>query len=338
MNSTLIIFVFGALFGGILQYAHLNRFNVISGQAFLSDNTVAKTILVALGLGAIILNIEIGAGLAVYHVKPFILGGIILGGLIFGAGMAILGYCPGTLVVSLGEGSLDALVGIIGGLLGGLAFTLLLPSIHTILGPDLGKISLFSLTGSQPILFYVLLFIIGAIFIYLAFFINKLEKGKNMKWLYAGIAFAILDGIVFLTATTNRPIGASTCFPYLGDLLTGTTENKYYDKIQTSGNWEFIFLFGAFTMALVTSLIKKEFRFTLIYSNWKEQKGDSNINRIVWAFIGGFVLIFGARMAGGCTSGHIISGGMQLAVSSLVFAAFVFIGLLITGKLFYNNK
>jgi uncharacterized membrane protein YedE/YeeE len=241
-------------------------------------------------------------------------------------------------VVSLGEGSLDALVGIIGGLLGGLVFTLLLPSIHTILGPDLGKISLHSLTGELPILFYILLFVIGILFIYFAFFINKIEKGKNMKWLYAGIAFAILDGIVFLTATTNRPIGASTCFPYLGDLLSGTTDNKYYDKIQTSGNWEFIFLSGSFTMALVTSLIKKEFKFKLIYSNWKERKGDSNIKRIIWAFVGGFILIFGARMAGGCTSGHIISGGMQLAVSSLVFGAFVFIGLLITGKLFYNNK
>ena len=338
MNSSIVIFVFGALFGGILQYANLNRFNVISGQAFLSNNTVAKTILVALGLGAILLNIEIGAGLAVYHVKPFLLGGIVLGGLIFGAGMAILGYCPGTLVVSLGEGSLDALVGIVGGLFGGLVFTLLLPSIHAILGPDLGNISLHSLTGEIPILFYVLLFIIGILFIYFAFFINKLEKGKNMKWLYAGIAFAVLNGIVFLSSTTNRPIGASTCFPYLGDLLTGATENKYYDKIQTPGNWEFIFLSGAFVVALITSLIKKEFKFTLIYSNWKERKGGSNMKRIVWAFIGGFVLIFGARMAGGCTSGHIISGGMQLAISSLVFGAFVFIGLLITGKLFYNNK
>lgn len=43
-------------------------------------------------------------------------------------------------------------------------------------------------------------------------------------------------------------------------------------------------------------------------------------------------------MAGGCTSGHILSGGMQLAFSSLTFAVFVFIGLLLTGKLFYRAK
>jgi hypothetical protein len=43
-------------------------------------------------------------------------------------------------------------------------------------------------------------------------------------------------------------------------------------------------------------------------------------------------------MAGGCTSGHILSGGMQLSVSSLVFAVFVFAGLLLTGKYFYRLK
>jgi uncharacterized membrane protein YedE/YeeE len=76
----------------------------------------------------------------------------------------------------------------------------------------------------------------------------------------------------------------------------------------------------------------------LIYSNWEKYRGTSKINRSIWAFIGGFILIFGARMAGGCTSGHIISGGMQLAVSSLVFAVFVFISLLITGRVFYRKK
>jgi uncharacterized membrane protein YedE/YeeE len=43
-------------------------------------------------------------------------------------------------------------------------------------------------------------------------------------------------------------------------------------------------------------------------------------------------------MAGGCTCGHIISGGMQLAASCLTFAIFVFAGLLITGKLFYQSS
>ena len=112
------------LFGATLQSAKLNKYNTISGMARLEDYTVAKAILVAIGIGAILLNIEIGWDLLSYHVKPLILVGISLGGLIFGAGMAILGYCPGTMAVSLGEGSMDALVGIVGAILGGIVYTL----------------------------------------------------------------------------------------------------------------------------------------------------------------------------------------------------------------------
>lgn len=93
------IFIAGFLFGTILQYTNLNRYNVISGMATLENLTVAKAIAVAIGTGAIILALETGLGFAVYHVKPFLLGGIALGGFIFGVGMAILGYRPGTLPI-----------------------------------------------------------------------------------------------------------------------------------------------------------------------------------------------------------------------------------------------
>ncbi len=331
------ILIFGFLFGALLNYARLNRYNVISGMATLENLTVAKAIAVAIGVGAIILNLEISMGLASFHVKPFILGGIVIGGLIFGAGMAILGYCPGTLAVSLGEGSLDALIGIAGGLLGGLVYTVSLPAIQGILGPDLGKISLASITGDYNFVFYFLMFLSGGLFIGIAFLIHKKDSDKDNKWLYAGIGLAVLNAIVFLTATTNRPIGASTTYPYLGDLLSGTTQNEYFKKITTPGSWELIFLSGSFLAGLIFSLIRKDFKLTLIHSNWEKYKGSETVKRVFWSFFGGFILIFGARMAGGCTSGHIISGGMQLAVSSLVFAVFVFAGLLITGRLFYKK-
>ena len=333
---TIAILILGALFGAILQYADLNKYNVISGLARRENFAVAKAIFLSIGVGAILITSEIALGMATYHVKPFILGGIIIGGLIFGSGMAILGYCPGTLAISLGEGSLDALVGIIGGLFGGFIYTALLPSISGILGPNLGKISLNSVIGTNAI-FFILVVIIAAAFVYIAFLLNKKEKTKDNKWLYSGIALAVLNAIVFSGVATNRPIGASTSFPYMADALTGFTDNDYFSKIQTPGNWEMIFLTGAFIAALIISLIKKDFKITLIHSSWKEYKGISNANRIMWAFVGGLILVFGARMAGGCTSGHILSGGMQIALSSLIFAVFVFIGLLITGRLFYKK-
>lgn len=331
------ILIYGFLFGLALQSAGLNRYNTISGMATLDNYKVAKAIALAIGAGIILLNIEIGMGFASYHTKPFIAGGVIIGGLIFGTGMAVLGYCPGTMLVSAGQGSLDAVVGLIGALAGGLVYTIVLPFITGLLGPDLGNISLNSLLGATPFLFYIVAILIGVSFIAIAFWVHKIEKVNDRTWIIAGLAIALLTCIVFLKAGMDRVIGASTAYPYLADSIFGFTDNEYFTKMEKSGRWEVLFLGGTFFSGLILSLIKRDFKIQLIHDNWKKYRGINPGNRIFWAFIGGFILIFGARMAGGCTSGHVISGGMQLAISSLVFALFVFAGLLITGKLFYTK-
>ncbi len=160
---------------------------------------------------------------------------------------------------------------------------------------------------------------------------------NRLNWFWAGTLLAVLNGIVFLVHVANRPIGASTTYPYLADILAGLKNNAYFLKIQTPGHWEFIFLIGAFLAGLVASLIFGDFKLASVHERWEKYKGSSSLKRLVWAFVGGFVLIFGARMAGGCTSGHILSGGMQMAVSSLVFGLFVVVGLLVTGKIFYRK-
>jgi uncharacterized membrane protein YedE/YeeE len=333
---TLKIILLGIIFGSILQYAKLNKYNIISGLAILENLTVAKALAIAVGAGAILVSIETGLGFATYHIKPFLFVGIVTGGFIFGAGMAILGYCPGTMAVSLGEGSLDALAGIAGALSGGLIYTLVHPAVSNILGPDLGTLSLMSFTG-RNVLFYIMSVVLGGFFIWLAFLLHRKEKAKDYKWLYAGLALALLNVIIMLTPLENRPIGASTSYPYLADLLTGTTAGEYFETISKPGHWELLFLIGALIAGLLNSINRKEFKLTLIHSNWERFKGNSPVKRIFWAFAGGLILIIGARMAGGCTSGHVLSGGMQLAVSSLVFSLFVFAGLLVTGKLFYKK-
>lgn len=334
---TFLILAFGFLFGTILQIARLNKYNTISGMARLEDFTVAKAIAVAVGVGAILLSVEIGLGFASFHVKPILLAGIGIGGLIFGAGMAILGYCPGTLPISLGEGSTDALVGIIGAVCAGIAYTYVQPFIQGFLGPDLGKLSLYTAYGNTS-LYYILVCAIGLFLIGIAFLLNKIERKNNYNWFYAGVGLAVLNCGVFLTLIFDRPIGASSTYPYVGDLMAGLTINNYFTSIEKPGNWELIFLAGAVLSGFIVSLIRKDFRIRLIHSGWSKTQGTSRTKRIFWAFTGGFIMLFGARMAGGCTSGHVISGGMQLAASSLLFGAFVFTSLLITGKYFYRKN
>jgi uncharacterized protein len=84
-----LILILGFLFGATLQYAKLNRYNVISGMATLENYAVAKAIATAIGVGAVLIAIEIGLGVATYHIKPFLLGGIAIGGIIFGPGWPV---------------------------------------------------------------------------------------------------------------------------------------------------------------------------------------------------------------------------------------------------------
>jgi len=330
------IIVAGFVFGFFLQTAKLNKFDTISGMATLEDYTVAKAILFTIGLSAIIFAILFQLGLVDFHVKPLLLTGIILGGVLFGAGMAVLGYCPGTMAVSAGEGAIDAIIGIVGGLLGGFLFTVLDPALVPFLGANEGKQSVFSALGN-PVYYLIFAAIAGAIFMYLAFYLDK-KYPKNKKWLIAGTGLALMNTFFMLKFIFNRPIGASTAYPYLSDAVTHYTSNAYFEKIQTPGSWELYFLIGAVLAGLVFSLINKSFNIKLIFSRWATYKGVKASKRITWAFVGGFFLIFGARMAGGCTSGHIISGGMQLAFSSLLFGLVVFATLLLVGKLFYKTN
>jgi uncharacterized membrane protein YedE/YeeE len=71
---------------------------------------------------------------------------------------------------------------------------------------------------------------------------------------------------------------------------------------------------------------------------WQERVGDNRLRRYLWSFAGGAILLFGARLAGGCTSGHGISGGLQLSVSSWLFLAAMFLSGAGTAFCFYRKK
>jgi uncharacterized membrane protein YedE/YeeE len=333
---TLLIITLGILFGLSLQISKVNTFNTISGMAILKDFTVAKTIATAIGVGAILLSIEVYFGFADFHIKPFIVGNIVIGGFVFGIGMATLGYCPGTMPISMGQGSLDALVGMIGGLLASVVYTLLAPFLQGAMGPNLGMLALSSFISTGSAYFYITTILNGSLLLVISFWLNRIEKKQDIRWLFSGTGVAVVACIIFYAS--DRVLGASSFYPFAADNILGVTNNKYYaEQVHMQGFYEMKFLFGAFLSGLLYSLYRKEFRFRLIHENWSALKGNSRSKRIFWSLAGGFLLLFGARLANGCTSGHVISGGMQLAISSWTFAVFVFAGFLLTGALFYRK-
>ena len=124
-------FLLGIVFGFLLQKGGVTKYDVIIGQLLLTDFTVLKVMLSAVVAGKIGVHLLRSAGMAELHPKPGSVGSSLVGGLIFGVGFGILGYCPGTMVGAVGQGSLDALLGgIVGMLIGTGLFAELYPTLE----------------------------------------------------------------------------------------------------------------------------------------------------------------------------------------------------------------
>ena len=151
------------------------------------------------------------------------------------------------------------------------------------------------------------------------------------RWALMGVCFGLLGALsIWLWA----PIGVSTTYPRLiGACLRTVTPawagtHPMLIQIGSFMTPETFLVLGLFVGGLLASRLGRSASTGPVHASEK-----TPTSRVTHAFLGGFLIIFGARMAGGCTSGHIISGIMQLAVSGLVFAAAVFATGILTAKL-----
>ncbi|HNQ28647.1 MAG: putative inner membrane protein [Methanoregulaceae archaeon PtaB.Bin009] len=123
----------GIAFGFLLQKGGVTEYAVIIGQLLLTDFTVVKVMLAAILVGMIGIYAMKAAGLVRLHSKGGSVGATVIGGLIFGAGFAVLGYCPGTAAGAIGSGALDAVVGVLGIVIGAGIFARLFPYLDRVI-------------------------------------------------------------------------------------------------------------------------------------------------------------------------------------------------------------
>ncbi|MBI5345749.1 MAG: YeeE/YedE family protein [Chlamydiae bacterium] len=108
-------FLSGIVFGFLARKAYLTRFNVIVGQLLFKDFTVMKVIFTAIVVGSIGIYISLQIGwLEKLDVSDYSMAATALGGIIFGIGMALLGYCPTTGIAALADGARDMIFGLLG--------------------------------------------------------------------------------------------------------------------------------------------------------------------------------------------------------------------------------
>ncbi|NGX32040.1 MAG: hypothetical protein K1060chlam4_00078 [Candidatus Anoxychlamydiales bacterium] len=169
---------------------------------------------------------------------------------------------------------------------------------------------------------------------------------KQSRWspYIVGTLIGILSWITFYFM--KEQIGTTNSIQKISGIIIGIfhketiLNSKYYMSYFEKGivTWQLAFVISIFFGSLVASKLSKEKRVEYVPEIWKKNFGDKRSKRYLGAFIGGVLLVFGARFADGCTSGHAISGGLQLAVSSWLFVVFLFASAITTSLIIYKKS
>ncbi|WP_421903311.1 YeeE/YedE thiosulfate transporter family protein [Maridesulfovibrio sp.] len=186
---------------------------------------------------------------------------------------------------------------------------------------------------------------------------------SQWNWQTSGIAL----GIMFLLAVLFvKPIGVSTQFVILDGILWNAVSDqvvvednsaksgyaspnaylnksggKYAKSVANPINYSFIFVLAMVAGGLIARRMQseKDVEADMVAPPvWRERFGDSDIKRYVYAFVGGVLVLFGARLAGGCTSGHMMSGMMQTSLSGYLFALGTFAVAMPVAIIFYKGR
>jgi len=155
-----------------------------------------------------------------------------------------------------------------------------------------------------------------------------------------GIGIGILVWLGFLLS--DRSIGCSTAYARTGGIIERLIRGKkvenreYFRKFAPTIDWEWMLVLGLIIGSFSSAILSGNFKVEVIPAIWSNVFGGSAILRLTAALFGGTLIGFGARLAGGCTSGHGITGSSQLAVSSWLAFVLFFAGGIATALFLFN--
>lgn len=141
---------------------------------------------------------------------------------------------------------------------------------------------------------------------------------------------------------SDKPIACSTTFAKASGMIerlfrgSQVEDKPYYKKIGLNIDWQWMLVMGIVLGSFLSAQLSGDFHLQWVPETWENAFGSNPMLRLVGAVLGGVFLGYGARWADGCTSGHGISGAMQLTISSWVSAISFFIGGILTAHLLFN--
>jgi len=391
-------FLIGAAFAVPAALWGIGNPETVIRAARLVDRLLIGCFAFVTAIGAVILYGLYALGFSMhFSPKPLYVYGVAVGGLLFGVGVAISGYFPGTERIALGEGRRDVLYAIPGGLLGAAAWTILYQTgagQWLVTTANYGDLVLTgNIAGIHPLLTFAVAVGYAAVALTLLYFLPRYKGGEHScfrhlatctvdehdrafmcdtaEYLAEGavdptgsrtaswyqrltsrevpaanfyartisfVAFAVAI-VVVLAIFLHQIFGQSTTYSWLVGRLF-LPHFAYSTEVFNTIGWEPFtnvgVLFGGLISALLISRRFTAFR-AVVPPSWRNRFGPSSVKRAIGSFGGSFLVLFGARMAGGCTSGHTLSGGIQLALSAWLFTAVVVTAMFVTARLLYAD-
>lgn len=163
---------------------------------------------------------------------------------------------------------------------------------------------------------------------------------RRMHWLLGGL---LLGAVNTFAVATYASLGVSRNYVVTDSLLlrlAGSgfwSTNSYLSQYPAGADWLLMLAPGMIAGGFLAALARRSLHARAVPDLWRSRFGDSRARRFAAAFTGGFLLLLGARIAGGCTSGLVLSGTAMLAAAGFVFSVTILISGIVTARLLYRR-
>ncbi|MEK6545499.1 MAG: YeeE/YedE thiosulfate transporter family protein [Nitrospinota bacterium] len=340
--------IIGAIFGFMLHRGGLVRYSRIIGALLLRDFKAMNFMFTGLAVAALLYGISdlINLG-TVPRINGYFGMGHIVGGILFGIGMAVAGLCPGTCAARFSSGKLLVGVGVLGVFVGVFMYELFFSTVSAIGG--MPRFITLSMVFDIPYGYLAITF--GLLFIGMSFFLSKIDPSKKFDniqeeknllqrewgWFSTG---AVAGVLIFISTAIGEYLSFAGGFLAMGAHISSLFGYPFESvpTLNESTLWRAMLSLGVFPGAFLSSYLAKTISQEKVTPLFQEAFSSNMAVRGLTIFASGVLMTFGALIGGGCTTGAFMSGWPTLSIGSLVMGGTFFAVAMITANLMFVGR